>query len=112
MYAKDKQTVVDRREMLKVKLKALAAESQIIRRQERRTHGLLRDELAVHRRGVVRSEARHTHIAYGLIRGKQYEKIERPGADNPPTWDRVRKMISRYGPPIFVEPDVMRSEKK
>lgn len=60
----DKNTVlIDRREMLRVKAKSLAEEAHLIRREERRTRGLLRDELRWHRTGVVRFEARATHLA-------------------------------------------------
>jgi len=98
--------VKDRREMLRVKVKSLAAEAKIIRQEERRTHGALRDELAVHRRSVVRSEARHTHLAYGLIRGRTIEQMELKAA-RPPDWERVRKMLKRYGPPGLAEPAEM-----
>lgn len=96
MYAKDRMTVVDRREMLRVKLKSLAEESKIIRQEERRTFGILLGELHAHRVLQVRSEARHTHIAYGLIRGRPYERIEKPL--KAPSWDKVKAMIKRYGP--------------
>ena len=108
MYAKDRITLIDRREMLRVKLKSLAEEARIIRREEQRTHDLLRGELHQHRIGTVRSEARHTHLAYGFIRGRTYEQIE-PKCDTPPDWERVRKMTKRYGPAPFIEPEVMRA---
>lgn len=96
MYDKERKTLLDRREMLKIKLKSLAEESRIIRREERKTHGQLRNELREHRVGVVRSEARHTHIAYGLIRGLSLEQIEKEGsaAFNA---DKVNTMIRKYG---------------
>lgn len=74
----DKNTVlIDRREMLRVKAKSLAEEAHLIRREERRTRGLLRDELRWHRTGVVRFEARATHLAYGIIRGRSIDRIEK-----------------------------------
>lgn len=99
--------IVDRREQLRVKLKSLAAEAQIIRREESRTDGPMRLELRAHRRGIVRSEARHTHLAYGFIRGLLLEQIEAK-SHTAPDWERVRKMIKRYGPTGFAEPECMR----
>lgn len=87
---------VDRREMLRVKLKSLAAEAKIIRFEERRSRGELLGELWAHRVFIVRAEARATHVAYGLIRGHAYERIERP--KSAPDWDKVKGMIERYGP--------------
>lgn len=105
MYAKDRETITDRREMLRVKLKSLAAEAQIIRREERRTHGQLRNELHQHRVGVLRRTTRHTHLAYGFIRGRTLEQmevnarkqIEYPDPSRLIDWALVQKMITRYG---------------
>jgi len=90
--------IKDRRKMLKVKLKSLAAESRIIRMEELRTRGgYLRDELCVHRRTIVRSESRHTGLAYGFIRGRTYAQLEST-AKTAPDWKRVERMIRQYGP--------------
>lgn len=108
-YEKDGANLRDRREMLRVKLKSLAAEAKIIRAEEKRTHGLLRHELHSHRVREVRSEARHTHLAYGFIRGRTYAQMERsPLKGYPPDWERVRKMTKRYGPAgfAFAEPAI------
>ena len=103
MYAKDRQTVIDRREMLRVKLKSLAEEARIIRREESRTRGQLREELRDHRIKVVRYEARATHLAYGFIRGLTIEQME-PKSTMPwhkyePLRSKVEAMIKKYGPP-------------
>lgn len=91
--------VKDRREMLRVKIKSLAGEARIIRHEETRVGGVLADELRMHRRGIVRQEARLTHLAYGIIRGRPVERIEQPKRPlEKQEWDRVRQMISRYGP--------------
>jgi hypothetical protein len=97
MYAKDLITVVDRREMLKIKLKSLAAEARIIRLQEQRSWGVLRESMHLHRVFQVRAAARQTHIAYGLIRGYSLARIE-PKASRPYNVDAVQKMIKTYGP--------------
>lgn len=88
----------DRRRMLKVKSKSLAEEARIIRREERRSVGWLRDELHLHRVGVVRYEARATHLAYGLIRGRSVEQIEQRATRTEELWKRVRSMVDKYGP--------------
>lgn len=103
MYDKSKQ-LSDRREMLRVKSKSLAEEARIIRREERRTWGPLLLELHHHRVYNVRIEARMTHIAYALIKGRTLEQIEKPGKraesayNQKLFWDKVRKMIDKYGP--------------
>lgn len=106
MYSKDKK-IIDRREMLKVKLKSLAVEAKIIRHEERKTHGALRDELYRHRIDVVRFESRHTHLAYGLIRGKKLEQIEPQWASDkkprPFDQDKVNAMVKKYGDGKTVE---------
>lgn len=90
----------DKRIMLRIKVKALAEEARIIRKEERRLPGpnALRAELHWHRIGVVRYEARATHIAYGLIRGRPLERIERSETRTEALWEKVRAMIKKYGP--------------
>jgi hypothetical protein len=87
----------DRREMLRVKLKSLAEEARIIRREERRTNGFLREELHDHRVKNVRQAARNTHLAYGFIRGRTWEQMEATYAVEP-DWDSIDKMLGKYGP--------------
>lgn len=120
MYSKDRTTIVDRREMLRVKLKSLAAEARIIRLEELRTHGDLRRELRDHRKGTVGYEARATHLAYGFIRGRTLEAMEPRRYVGMPKWladecdrqlfERVRAMTKKYGPAGFIEPECMRTE--
>lgn len=90
--------MIYKRLFLKIKIKSLAAESRIIRWEERRTNGVVRDELASHRMCVVRRASRHTHIAYGLIKGRTYDQIERT-ARTEPDWKEVKKMLTKYGDP-------------
>lgn len=104
MYAKDRQTVLDRREMLRVKIKSLAEEAKIIRKEERRTHpGTLRNELREHRAGPLRLEARASHLAYGFIRGLTIEQMEpkrlpMPEHEHKALHERVATMVKKYGP--------------
>lgn len=118
MYAKDRTTIIDRREMLRVKLKSLAEEARIIRREESRSWGQLRDELHRHRVNEVRSEARATHLAYGFIRGLTLEQMEPTRTQNlkyshgermeKALFERVRKMLQKYGPKGMLEPEAMK----
>jgi hypothetical protein len=95
----DKQgNIVDYREYLKVKVKSLAEEARIIRKEEAR--GSLREGLHRHRVDIVRPEARAAHLAYGLIKGRTLKRIE-PTAREPRAeglWKRVRAMVDKYGP--------------
>jgi len=91
----------DRRVMLKIKLKSLADEARIIRREEHlRVGGWLRTELHRHRVLVVRRHARATHLAYGFLLGRERSAMERAPitaeADRALT-DSVRKMVKQYG---------------
>ena len=109
MYAKDKETVIDRREMLRVKLKSLMEEAKIIRKEERRTWGVIREQLWYHRTQDIRIEARATHLAYGFIKGYDRDKIEpsrripEPGPNGPAIQEKrllekVDAMVKKYGP--------------
>jgi hypothetical protein len=93
---------------LKVKIKSLAEEARIIRREERRVlssfeyvkkiegeKGLktrieFYEKLREHRKHPVGTESRAALIAYGFIRGKKYKQIERP--KNPWTLQRANRL--------------------
>jgi len=88
---------MDERICLKIKIKSLAAEAKIIRKEEKRVKfQSIRESLYRHRIDVVRYEARHTHIAYGFLRGRTYAQIE-ANPKTPPNWDKIRKMVEKYG---------------
>lgn len=88
---------LDKRVCLKVKIKSLAEEAKIIRKEEKKARSWsYKKMLQDHRKGIVREEARHTHLAYGFIRGKSYAKIEHCRFDNQPNWDKVTKMVNKY----------------
>ena len=46
-------------------------------------------------KAVGRSVARHLHIAYVLIKGKPYEKIECPKENNSPNWKKIQEYINQ-----------------
>lgn len=83
---------------LKIKLKSLAAEARIIRKEELKNKGKWAwqaESFHGHRVGYLRPITRATHIAYGVLRGLGYHQIE-PTSKSQPDWDKVRKMISKY----------------
>jgi hypothetical protein len=97
---------------LRVKVKSLAAEAQMIRREERRA---LRSgdmdlyvSLRSHRvrewrdgvRSDVRREQRAALLAYAFIRGMAYARVEQPAPDNPPDLKRVGQLVEKYGCPV------------
>lgn len=104
---------------LRVKLKTLAEEAKIIRAEEARTYYYRCDEngvvtlvhhnvdrhnaLALHRKGVVRREARATMIAYQYLRGVPFDTFERrPGKPtNRIDWSAVERMVKKYGGDII-----------
>ena len=81
---------------LKIKLKSLAAEARIIRKQEQKSYGDIRNSLHEHRVRVVRRAARETGLGYGYLRGRSYAALERVSYI-PPDWKEVGKMVKKYG---------------
>ena len=91
----------DKRVFLKVKVKNLAAEAVIIRKEEAKRHGkdnsYERAALRNHRVQVVRKEQRHTLLAYGFLRGRRVDQIESPTTRSVIDWKKVKSMVNRYG---------------
>ena len=91
---------------LRVKIKSLAAEARIIRKEERLAlefrNRSLYDGLHTHRVRDVRDEARATQLAYAILRGRDYRDVE-PNARQLSDWDfrqlaaRIVKMVTKYG---------------
>lgn len=90
---------MDERTYLKVKIKSLAEEARIIRKETKRAKSVsIKNGLRLHNIYVVRTEARHTHLAYGFLRGREYRTMEPKLVRAPePDWDKVRRMVERYG---------------
>ena len=61
---------------LRVNVKSLAAESRLIRQEERRCGECYRSELSEHRRGRLREEARYAQLALAHFRGRPYKSVE------------------------------------
>ena len=85
---------------LKIKLKHLAAESRINRREAEKQYALGNyskgNDITNHRKLAIRPEARATHLAYQYLRGIPYSRIEN-SPKTKPKWDRVRAMVRKYG---------------
>jgi hypothetical protein len=78
---------------LKVKVKSLAEEAKIIRKEEDK--GYCRVDLECHRKSIVRRAARETLIAYGFLRGREYRQIEL-NTKTQPDWKKVKAMVDKY----------------
>ena len=101
----DKRSVQpkDRRRFLKVKIKSLMEEARIIRKEENNVKNhFLREELHHHRVHPVRSAARHTHLAYGIIRGRKVTQID--SLKKFVAWEEVARLIKKYGSLPLVYP--------
>jgi hypothetical protein len=91
---------MDERTYLKVKVKSLADEARIIRKEIKKARlPSIKNGLRSHNVNVVRKEARHTLLAYGFLRGRSYQEMESSlkSSTLPPDWDKVRKMVQKYG---------------
>ncbi|MHA1952145.1 MAG: hypothetical protein ACW987_20060 [Candidatus Thorarchaeota archaeon] len=82
---------------LKVKIKSLAEESRIIRREEKKAETALRNRLHEHRTYDVRRESRAALLAYGYLRGKPLSVVER-GAERCFDIDRrAHSIVRKFG---------------
>lgn len=84
------------RAYLRVKVKSLAAEATIIRREERRAKGDLRAGLHNHRVVIVRREARASQLALAFLRGVPITVLE-GNSKTKPQWDVVERLVRTYG---------------
>lgn len=103
----------DRRRELRVKIKSLAEEARIIRREERRCRDSLtrtvghddqRSALAAsfaslrsHRVTDVRREARYSLLAYALIRGRPFRMTEPKSDVQKLDREKLAGLIRRFG---------------
>tara|TARA_R110000803_G_scaffold210841_1_gene284300 strand:+ start:19400 stop:19765 length:366 start_codon:yes stop_codon:yes gene_type:complete len=99
---------------LKIKIKSLAAEAQMIRKEERKVLGYGRHinratgligngsfhgeyhDLHAHRTWDVRREARSSLLAYGFLRERPFRTMEQEGS-KAPDWDRIESLATKYG---------------
>lgn len=99
MYSKENK-LLDRREMLKVKVISLADEARTIRRLEAKAKHVIQSELHEHRVKQVRWAARDAHIAYGFVKGRTWKQMEAT-AKSEPNWKAIIAMVEKYGPNMF-----------
>ncbi len=83
---------------LKIKIKSLAAEAQIIRQETRKYKGdhPARIGLYHHRVGDVRLESRSACLAYGFLRGRTYQQMEQ-WCHTGPDFKRIEQLVTKYG---------------
>lgn len=111
---------------LRVKIKALAAEARLIRREEGRCKArrrwitvrlrsepdetqkaglagrgasLLRSQQSLrdHRTGVVRREARYSQLAYAILRGRAWQQVEPTAGIFLPDMAKLQGLVQRFG---------------
>lgn len=82
----------ERTRHLKVKIKNLAEEARIIRKEEAQTSGMERWGLQHHRKTVVRRAARHNLLAYAFLCGRPYSCVESAQTQRMPDWKRIHKI--------------------
>jgi len=81
---------------MKIKIKQLASEAKDIRNEERRSTKQTRRSLYLHRVNDIRPYARLNYLAYGFLRGRSYQQLERD-ARIKPNWKEVEKLVKRFG---------------
>lgn len=89
----------DRRIQLKVKIYSLAEEAAYIHRQEGRER-FWKQDLADHRRFVIRPISRRAQLAYAFIRGMSFRQVEpftQPDELRFIGWADVKAQVARFG---------------
>ncbi len=81
---------------LRIKVRSLADEAKSIRREARKTIGMVKWRLNHHRTTVVRDHARHNLLAYGILRGVPYGAME-VECHEKPNFPRVAKLAGWFG---------------
>jgi len=96
---------------LKIKTQHLAAESRIIRTEERKLKRHARAQsnevrrakamgafhrIQDHRKMHLRPHARSTHLAYGFLKGTPYKAIEGDRTRSEPNWPEIERMALKY----------------
>ena len=82
---------------LKVKIKSLAEEARIIRKEEKSLPGDSHHRTNLHNHRVVdvRREARASQLAYAYMRGTAYLRVEQT-CKREPNWERVENVAKRF----------------
>lgn len=109
MYDIKTKTLIDRRELLRIKALSLMVEAKLIRNEEHRQKAMARHyaipdpilqrEMQLHRTRELRQHSRLTHLARGFIKGMALNKMEQypknllTGDD----WGKIIAMVRKYG---------------
>lgn len=91
---------------LKLKIKSLNEESRLIRQEEKRRGGLLRNRLHEHRVEVLRRELRATQLAYAYLRGRALVETENKSKacwHRQSAFNRARQIVKAFGTSKAVE---------
>jgi len=80
------------KQKFRINIKSLTYESKAIRKEEKKTKGLDRQELYLHRTVNLREESRITLLAYGFCKSLPYKKIETT-TKNPLTPEMIHRIF-------------------
>ena len=81
---------------LKQLLKSEATELRLLKiehKETQRSSGGSGIEITLHQ---AQRSYRHKHIAYCLLRGREYGQIEHPAKGNEPDWNLIREVQNEY----------------
>ncbi|MFA5024226.1 MAG: hypothetical protein WC523_04680 [Patescibacteria group bacterium] len=81
---------------LRIKIKSLAAEAAIIRKEANKTNGMIKWGLNYHRTTVVREHARLNQLVYGLLRRVPYKAMETK-CYKAPDFKKILELAARFG---------------
>jgi hypothetical protein len=83
---------------MKTKLPNIQSELKELSKEIRRLKSTRKSSTYGYVSGLSRAqnEFRHMHIAYCLVHGTPYEKIEQPSEENKADMDWINKLVSEY----------------
>jgi len=81
---------------LRIKVKTLVAESQIIRKESKKTNGMVKWNLNDHRKTIVRQHTRFNLLAYGFLKGISYESMEKK-CNETPSFNSISNVAIKFG---------------
>jgi hypothetical protein len=81
---------------LKIKVRSIADEARSIRQEARKESGMVKWGLNHHRTTVVMVHARHNLLAYGVLRGIPYRRMEEKCREAP-DFSLVESITKRFG---------------
>jgi len=88
--------MTERQIHLRIKIKSLVDEARTIRAEAKKTSGMAKWRLNHHRTTVVRDYARLNLLAYGILIGMFYERMEKKCQETP-NFIKVAKIAKAFG---------------